>query len=80
MPIYEFICQGCRNNFELLAIKKGEMIEIKCPHCGSKNLERVLSRVNVSSGGPSGKKSPLVESRTCSSGTCSTITLPGHSK
>lgn len=80
MPIYEFICQECKNIFELLAIKEGDLVEIKCPTCDSDNLERVLSKVTVTSGGNSGKKQNPVENRSCSSGTCSTITLPGHTK
>ena len=80
MPIYEFICQNCRNIFELLAIKEGDLIEIKCPTCSSNNLERVMSRVNVTSDLSSGKLQTPVENRSCSSGTCSTITFPGHTK
>ena len=80
MPIYEFICQECKNIFELLAIKEGDLVEIKCPTCDSDNLERVMSKVTVTSGGNSGKKQTPVENRSCSSGTCSTITLPGHTK
>ncbi|MFH0811965.1 MAG: zinc ribbon domain-containing protein [Pseudomonadota bacterium] len=80
MPIYEFICQECRNTFELLALKESDLVETKCPTCGSENFERVMSSVNVISGSPSGIKKPAVENRTCSSGTCSTITLPGHTK
>jgi putative FmdB family regulatory protein len=81
MPIYEFICQECKHIFELLAIKEGDLVEIKCPTCGADNLERVMSKVTVTSGGGnSGKKQTPVENRSCFSGTCSTITLPGHTK
>jgi len=80
MPIYEFICQECKNIFELLAIKEGDLVEMKCPTCDSDNLERVMSKVTVTSGVGSGKKQTPVENRACSSGTCSTITLPGHTK
>jgi putative FmdB family regulatory protein len=80
MPIYEFICQECKNIFELLAIKESDLVEIKCPTCDSDNLERVLSKVTVTSRGNSDKKQTPVENRSCSSGTCSTITLPGHTK
>ena len=80
MPIYEFICQECKNIFELLAIKEGDLVKIKCPTCDSDNLERMLSKVTVTSRGNSDKKQTSVENRSCSSGTCSTITLPGHTK
>ncbi|WAC08288.1 MAG: zinc ribbon domain-containing protein [Thermodesulfobacteriota bacterium] len=80
MPIYEFICLECKNIFELLAVKKGDLLEIKCPSCDSDNLERAMSKIATTSGGNSGKKQTPVENRSCSSGTCSTITLPGHTK
>jgi len=80
MPIYEFICQECRNTVELLALKKGDLLELECPHCHSENLERVLSTVNVGASSASGNQQPAVENRSCASGSCSTITLPGHSK
>ena len=80
MPIYEFICQDCRHNMELLALKQEDTVELKCPDCGSENLERVLSTVNVNTDSPTASKQPTVENRTCSGGTCSSITLPGHSK
>jgi putative FmdB family regulatory protein len=51
MPIYEFICQECKNIFELLTIKEGNLVEIKCSTCDSDNLERVMSKVTVPSGG-----------------------------
>ena len=81
MPIYEFVCQDCRHNMELLTLRKEDTVEIKCPECGSQNLERVLSAANVATGGgASGKQTPAVENRSCSTGTCSTITLPGHTR
>lgn len=80
MPIYEFICQECRNIFELLAMKPGDLLEIRCPHCGAEKLERVLSNVNVVAESASGNRPSSVENRSCPSGTCSTITLPGHTK
>ena len=80
MPIYEFICQECRSNFELLALKEGDLVKFKCPHCESESLERVMSKVNVNASGPAGKQQPALENRTCASGSCSTITLPGLTK
>jgi putative FmdB family regulatory protein len=51
MPIYEFICQECKNIFEFLAIKESNLVAIKCPPCDPDNLERVMSKVTVPSGG-----------------------------
>lgn len=84
MPIYEFVCGQCKGLTELLVRNTQEKVEIKCPECGSAELQRVVSRVHsvVAEGGGrvggSAAASP-VEHRSCPSGTCSTITLPGHS-
>ncbi len=80
MPIYEFICRECRNIFELLALNSGDLIEVKCPACNSENLERVMSRVNITSGGSVAKATNPIVNRSCASGSCSTLTLPGHTK
>jgi putative FmdB family regulatory protein len=80
MPIYEFVCQDCRYNLELLALKEGDTVELKCPECGSENLERVLSTVSINTDGVQTHQSPVLENKSCSGGTCSSLTLPGHTK
>ncbi len=82
MPIYEFRCLRCSHIFELLSLKKDDLVEVKCPECAFSEVERVISRANVSvaSGASSTSKGPAVTSRSCSSGTCTTIDLPGHVK
>lgn len=53
MPIYEYVCRECGEEFELLVINKSE--EIKCPKCGSPKLEQQVSGfASVSSSGGSG--------------------------
>ncbi len=79
MPIYEFRCMGCGELFELL-LRPGEtMGGIDCPHCGQQNAERVLSRVSHTVGSSSGPGAE-VTTRSCSSGTCGSLTLPGHTR
>jgi putative FmdB family regulatory protein len=46
MPLYEYVCTGCHEAFELL-IRTGDTPT--CPHCQSTQLERQLSLVSVSS-------------------------------
>lgn len=44
MPIYEYQCAGCSNQFSLLQsihIKPGETA---CPSCGATRVERLISR------------------------------------
>ncbi len=79
MPIYEFKCTKCETFFELLVMTNGEDAEMKCPKCGEQSFERVLSTMNVKSGGSSkgGPSGSHVQERSCSSGSCSTYTIPG---
>jgi putative FmdB family regulatory protein len=46
MPIYEYVCKNCENEFELLVLKGTEPA---CPACKSSDLERLLSLPNVKS-------------------------------
>jgi putative FmdB family regulatory protein len=50
MPIYEFRCLSCGSVSEyLLGSRKEE--EVSCKTCGSKNVERLISRPNISVSG-----------------------------
>lgn len=48
MPIYEYQCRNCDEQFELLVLK-GTVVE--CPSCKSSDLEQLLSGFAVSSDG-----------------------------
>ena len=43
MPIYEFICVECGNEFERLVWKSSENNKLQCPKCRSTNLEEKVS-------------------------------------
>lgn len=78
MPIYEFKCLKCENFFELLFVGKQDQSEMKCPQCGSEDFERVLSTASFSMGGGSGsQQGASSQTRSCSSGSCTTYTIPG---
>lgn len=54
MPLYEYVCNACEQEFETL-VQTGE--EPECPECQSHDLERLLSvpgapKVNGTSGLP----------------------------
>ena len=46
MPIYEYECKACGEQFELLVLKE---TVAACPTCQSQNLEQLLSGFAVSS-------------------------------
>jgi len=47
MPIYEYRCQGCGRRTSVFVRRIGLEVEPVCPHCGSRRLERLISRVAV---------------------------------
>lgn len=48
MPLFDFVCKACDNEFEVLV--RGSAAPV-CPACGSAELERQLSMPNVKSEG-----------------------------
>jgi putative FmdB family regulatory protein len=60
MPIYEFHCEKCGKDSEIL-IRSSDWKSTKCPECGSPRLEKKFSTFasTVAGGGliPSGKSS-----------------------
>lgn len=75
MPIFEFKCLKCNEVFELLTFGPDDT-EVSCPKCRSESFERVLSATNHSMG--SGKGGGVSsQTRNCSSGSCTTYTIPG---
>jgi putative FmdB family regulatory protein len=40
MPLYEYVCQSCQNEFEAL-VYDGD--EVECPQCRGRQLQRSLS-------------------------------------
>ncbi len=47
MPIYEYRCRDCRRVLSFLILNLNQPFTPVCEKCGSQNLERILSRVNV---------------------------------
>jgi len=44
MPIYEYVCGKCRRRTSLLLRSINDTAELKCEHCGSNQLRRIMSR------------------------------------
>jgi len=62
MPIYEYKCKNCGKTTEIIQLS-GEMVS-HCPHCGSKDIERIPSAANCVSS-PS-KNSSICQNTSCS--------------
>ena len=82
MPIFEFKCSDCEEFFETLFMSGDDQKEIKCPKCSSFAVERVVSATNYVMGGSGASKNQGVgkQTRQCSSGSCTTYTVPGEAK
>ncbi len=46
MPIYEYKCNDCENASSIFfrSIKSADTKSVKCPHCASSSLKRLISR------------------------------------
>jgi putative FmdB family regulatory protein len=44
MPIYEYRCAECRKKFEVLVLKPEDESALRCPHCSSRTMKRLISR------------------------------------
>ncbi len=80
MPIYEFKCSKCNDLFEILVRNEQEEAEIRCPRCESNRFERVISTTTHTMGESGSSQGPNATSRSCGSGSCTTYTIPGHSR
>ncbi len=69
MPIYEYHCDQCKNEFEKLVLKSSE--KIVCPRCKNKKVQRMMSAFAFSSGGKF-KSTASSSCGGCSATSCST--------
>jgi putative FmdB family regulatory protein len=81
MPIFEYVCKRCKNQFEELVFGQDEVAV--CPSCGSTKTQKLMSRCRSKAGGgpggadeaPSAKAAPARSGggcAGCSGGSCST--------
>lgn len=68
MPIYTYVCNDCREKFDLLVGVTSEKTEFKCRKCDSRNIKRTLSSFSVGNSGGKSSSSGLG----CPTGTCPT--------
>lgn len=51
MPIYEYQCEDCSKDFELLIMRRSEADNQVCPSCSSANVHRKMSAFARPGGG-----------------------------
>jgi len=72
MPIYEYTCAQCGNEFEKLVFRQTEAVN--CPACTGQDVKKKFSVFGMKSGGPF-VSSAGSSCGNCSSHSCSTC---GH--
>lgn len=70
MPIYEFHCDSCHCDSEVL-VRSTKWEGTPCPHCGSKKLVKKLSVFASSTAGGAGE-APACTGKPSSCGMCGT--------
>ena len=74
MPIYEFFCNDCKKQFEVLCSIKTDLTLMLCSHCQGNKVKKKISGIaqvscRRSSSNDEGAGSSC---KSCSSGSCST--------
>lgn len=67
MPIYSYICNDCKEKFDLFMGIGGQNEKLVCKKCGSKNIEKTFSSFGV---GSSSSKDNVKSDSSCPTGTC----------
>jgi len=71
MPIYEYTCKDCQNEFESLRSMSQADARIICNSCGSDNTRRKPSVCYAESGGKAVAGSAPSTCGSCAGGSCS---------
>jgi putative FmdB family regulatory protein len=77
MPIYEYVCNKCKNKFELMRPFSRSSDPAECPACKNKS-QRVMSRFASFTQGEGGVTAPIAGGGGCAGcsssncGTCNT--------
>ena len=68
MPLYEFECCDCGEEFEVLVLDSGETV--KCVRCDSENIGKQFSTFGLGNGNESSEISGGESSEHCSHSSC----------
>ena len=74
MPIYEFECRQCGEQFEELVRTEAEAKILTCPHCSGKRVVKLFSAFGFKSGSKvvSSVQRSSASCQTCAAKTCDT--------
>jgi len=75
MPIYEYICQDCKNEFEVIRPMSQADVPMACDQCGGENIKRKLSLFFAESGGKAVAGASVPACGSCAGGNCASC---GH--
>jgi putative FmdB family regulatory protein len=70
MPIYEFRCTQCREEFEELVM--GDCSGVECPKCHTGGVEKLMSVCSFKGSGETGPSSAKSSCSSCAATSCST--------
>jgi len=71
VPIYEFICCSCGDKFDRLVPLDWRSAGVKCPGCGSTELEKAVPKIGgIQSGGKLSDSGDGATCPTCGPGIC----------
>ena len=76
MPIYEYRCDECGNEFEKLIRRPADTDALECPGCGQKHLSQTYSTFAAHNGGA--KSAAPQMGGGCPAGMCQTPGLCGR--
>jgi len=70
MPIYEYICQDCKNEFEVIRPMGQADVPMACASCGGENIKRKISVFYAESGGKAVAGTSAPSCGSCVGGSC----------
>lgn len=68
MPLFEFVCVTCENDFEELVRSASATDEVVCPSCGSPEVKKKISKFASRSSGSAGVSFGASSAASCSTG------------
>lgn len=79
MPIYEYVCLDCRNEFETIRPMKDADQPTECEKCGGRHVKRKLALAHAMSGGHAvSGTSNSYDCGSCSGGNCAGCGQPSR--